>query len=90
MVERMVAAIAARPLDAALRDLCQMVYLALLEYDPDRVSEMYARGEIRFFVARIILTQIKSSTSPYYRLLRSFSARSRPLEGVEPPLDGEM
>lgn len=79
-VETMVASIAGRPLDADLEDLCQIVYLALLEYDPAKVCELCATGEIRFFIARVVMNQLRSTKSPYHQQVRAFRSRTEPLE----------
>lgn len=59
-----------------LADLAQMIYLALLEYDDDKIVEIYEQGQINFFLVRIIKNQWLSTTSPFYHLMRKFSRRS--------------
>lgn len=66
VVEKMVQNIAHKALDADLSDLSQMVYLILLEYDEDKIVELWEAGQIGFFIARIILNQFRSSHSPFY------------------------
>lgn len=36
----------------------------------DRVVELHGRGELNFYVARVILNQIRSNTSPFYNTYR--------------------
>ena len=80
LVETMICNIVKRStLSSDLRDLSQMVYLVLLEYDSDKVCELWHNGEIRFFIARIILNNINSKSSPFYRIIRKFSDRSEEL-----------
>lgn len=69
-VEGMVANIAHTPLTDDLRDLCQMVYVILLEYDADKIVELYDKGQMGFFIARIILNQFRSKHSPWHDLIR--------------------
>lgn len=69
-VEGMVANIAHTPLTDDLRDLCQMVYLILLEYDADKIVELHDKGQMGFFIARIILNQFRSKHSPWHDLIR--------------------
>lgn len=64
-----------------LFDLVQLVYLALLECDARKVLALHERGEIDYFVARIIETQYRSSSSPWYCQCRKFGARTR---GIAP------
>ena len=73
-VETMVENIAKSPLTADLKDLSQMVYLALLEYDGAKIQDLWEHGQINFFIARIIINQYRSANSPFYKLFRKFSA----------------
>lgn len=74
MVETMVQNIAHQALnaDADLSDLCQMVYLILLEYDEDKLQDLWEHNQIRFFLARIIVNQYRSSNSPFHSTFRKF------------------
>lgn len=85
-VETMVLNIAhARTLSANLRDLCQMVYMVILNYDQDKIVDLWEHGEINFFLARIIRTNLFSPRSPYAAQITRFAVRSRPL-----PADGAL
>lgn len=75
-VERMVENIARKPLTPELKDLVQMVYVILLEYDAGKVEELWNCGEISFFIARIILNQYRSNTSQFYYQIRQFAKKS--------------
>lgn len=48
-----------------LQDLAQMVYLALLTYDEDKIVDLWESDAIDFFIARIILNQYRSRDSPW-------------------------
>lgn len=76
VVEQMVCNAARAPLSPNLKDLCQLVYLILLEYDEDKIVDLWEHGQIRFFLARIITTQLRSPRSTYHYLIRVFSSRS--------------
>lgn len=69
-VETMVENIAHTHLDDDLRDLSQMVYLALLTYDEAKIVDLWEKGQIGFFIARIILNQFRSSHSPWHDAIR--------------------
>ena len=69
-VETMLSNIAKCPVTGDLRDLCQMVYLILLEYDESKIIDLWEHNQINFFIARILLNQYKSSNSPFYKLFR--------------------
>ena len=74
MVETMVQNIAHESLstNADLSDLCQMVYLILLEYDEDKLQDLWEHNQMRFFLARIIVNQYRSSYSPFHIQYRKF------------------
>lgn len=74
MVETMVQNIAHESLssNADLSDLCQMVYLILLEYDEDKLQDLWEHNQIRFFLARIIVNQYRSSYSTFHIQFRKF------------------
>ena len=74
MVETMVQNIAHQALsaNADLSDLCQMVYLILLEYDEEKLQDLWEHKQMRFFIARVIVNQYRSSYSPFHTTFRKF------------------
>lgn len=62
-------------LTADLRDLAQIVYLAILQYPEDKVRDLWDHDQINFFITRIILNQWGSVKSPYYQQIRGFRRR---------------
>lgn len=66
-----------------LHDLCQDIYLQLLE--SEKTIGLYQRDEIKFWIARVMMNNICSSTSPYYRqyLLPTLKSIDIPI-GYEP------
>ncbi len=74
-VEALVENIAHHALTADLQDLCQMVYLILLEYDEAKLLDLWENNQINFFLARIILNQYRSSNSPFHTMFRKFRER---------------
>lgn len=52
-------------LAADLQDLAQMVYLALLTYDEDKIVDLWENDELGFFIARIVTNQYRSKDSPW-------------------------
>lgn len=79
-VETMVENIAKQPLDADLKDLSQMVYVILLEYDEDKLKDLWEHGQMNFFVARIILNQYRSANSPYFKLFRKYARKAEDID----------
>ena len=83
LVETMVQNIAHQSLTADLRDLCQMIYLILLEYDEDKLQDLWKHNQINFFLARIIINQFRSSNSPFHTTFRKFQERSADITGMD-------
>ena len=81
-VETMVENIAKTPLTPDLKDLSQMVYLILLEYDESKLRDLWDHGQMNFFIARIILNQYRSTNSPYYKLFRKYARKAEEIESV--------
>lgn len=75
-VEALVENIAHHSLTADLKDLCQMVYLVLLEYDEAKLLDLWENDQINFFLVRIIINQYRSSNSPFHTIFRKFQERS--------------
>ena len=68
--------IAHHSLTADLKDLCQMVYLILLEYDEPKLQDLWENDQMNFFLARILLNQYRSSNSPFHAIFRKYQERS--------------
>ena len=47
-------------------DFVQDMYLTLLEYDNEKLNEIYSKNQLKFFATRICLNNWNSSTSPFY------------------------
>jgi hypothetical protein len=76
LVETLVENITRREITPPLDDLVQMVYLILLEYDEEKIVDLWVNGEINFFIVRIIINQYRSVTSPFHALFRKFQMRT--------------
>ena len=83
LVETMVQNIAHQSLTADLRDLCQMIYLILLEYDEEKLQDLWKHNQINFFLARIIINQFRSSNSPFHTIFRKFQEKSTDITGMD-------
>ena len=75
-VEALVENIAHHSLTADLKDLCQMVYMILLEYDEVKLQDLWENDQMNFFLVRVILNQYRSSNSPFHTIFRKFQERS--------------
>lgn len=76
-------------LSADLKDLCQMIYLTLLEYPQDKLNDLWENAAINFLIVRLVLFNLRSKTSRYYYMIKIFSARSTDLAAVEYKTDNE-
>lgn len=72
VVEKMVCRICKTRITFDLDDLCQMVYLVLLEYDEDKIVELHDHNELQFFINRIIRNNVLSKNSRFYYIIRQF------------------
>ena len=79
----MVCNIAHQSLTADLKDLVQMVYLILLEYDEQKLQDLWSNHQMSFFLARIIINQFRSSNSPFHTTFRKFQERSADITGMD-------
>lgn len=59
-----------------LKDLAQDIYLQLLQMSTDKLNELYDKGQLRFWIARIVVNSIHSKTSPYYYLYKKNNRNS--------------
>ena len=82
-VERMVQSIThSRELTPDLRDLSQIVYLALLEMPEDKLTDLWESNSINFLIARIIINQYRSSHSPFRDEITRFRSLSEELQEI--------
>lgn len=79
-VETMVENIARRSLTPELKDLAQMVYLILLEYDEEKMADLWENGQMNFFIARIIINQYRSANSPFFKLFRKYGLKAEDID----------
>lgn len=57
---------------ADIDDLVQEIYLILLEYDNEKVINIYNNKQLKFFLVGIIQRQYHSVTSPYYKKYKKY------------------
>lgn len=56
---------------AHLRDDLKMEVIAIvLEWPEDKVVKLHTNGALEYYVVRVILNQVQSSTSPFYKKYR--------------------
>lgn len=55
-------------------DLAQDVYVWLLEEDEEKIVRLYESKQLDYWIARMLVNNIHSTTSPFYTKYRKFSA----------------
>ena len=84
MVEKMVKSIMhLNTLSADLQDLVQMVYLILLEYDEQKIVDLWNNKQMTFFLARIIKNQSYSDTSAFHYSFQRHQNKSVDIQGMD-------
>lgn len=53
-------------------DFVQEMYLTLMEYDNGRLNDIFGKGQIKYFAARVCLNNWNSSTSPFYTKYKKY------------------
>lgn len=69
-----------------LKDLCQIVYVALLETDEDKIIDLFENKQINFYICRIVWVQLISPRSTYHYVitrLKDFSTFVGSIENME-------
>ena len=83
VVETMVKNVTYKPLNDDTKDLVQMTYLILLEYDEAKLQDLWQNNQMSFFIARIIINQFRSSNSPFHTIFRKFQEKSTDITGMD-------
>lgn len=64
------------------KDLSQLIYLSLLEKPNSLIEDLYSKGELIFYVIRIITKNVYSTTSPYYRTIKKFKNKTTDIDEI--------
>ena len=62
----------AKSKDDQLKDLIQDMYMLLLEKDEEFVVNLYESGEIKFYLTRVALNNIRSTSGPFWCKYKRF------------------
>lgn len=79
LVEQLVELATGSSKNPIYKDLCQDIYLDLLQKSPEQLEGLVERQEYIKYLVGMIKKNIHSSTSPFYRTYRDYSFRSREL-----------
>ena len=80
VVEKLVANISPEGDSPDTSDLSQLIYLTLLEKPNSLIEDLYSKGELIFYVIRIITRNVYSTTSPYYRTIKKFKNKTTDID----------
>lgn len=69
-------------------DLFQELILTLCEKDPAKIEDLHGKGELKWFIIKILQNQYKSTSSKFYKQNIQFSQRSSELND-EPEKDNQ-
>ena len=54
------------------KDLCQDLYIELLNKEDKLIVGLYERNEIEYYIRKMISNNVNSSTSPFYKNYEKF------------------
>ena len=80
VIEKLVANISPDDNSPDNQDLSQLIYLTLLEKPNSLIEDLYSKGELIFYVIRIITRNVYSTTSPYYRTIKKFKNKTTDID----------
>jgi hypothetical protein len=73
-------------------DLVQEIYLILLMYNQERLQEIQDKGDMRFFISKLITNNYNSKTSRFYYKYKKYNKEKddngRSPDGFESDDDG--
>ena len=72
-----------KELTADLKDLAQTIYLALLEYDEERIVDLWENEEINFFIARMVINQYRTTHSPFRDQICKFRSLTQEIRDLQ-------
>lgn len=59
-----------------LDDLSQMIYEAMLLYDDQKIISLYSKGQINYFIVRVVQNQYYSVNSQFHAQIRKFGRQA--------------
>lgn len=59
--------------DDQLNDLVQDIYVSLMEKDEEKIVKLYEDNQLRFFVTRMVINNIRSKNSPFWCNYKKFT-----------------
>ena len=74
--------------DEDLKDLCQDLYIDLMNKDETLIQSLYETNQLRYFIVKMVINNIHSKNSPYYSKYKKRNKNKLPIEQVK-DIDGK-
>lgn len=68
--------------DEDLEDLCQDLYISLLSKPPDLIKTLYETDQLRFYITKMVINNIRSTNSPFYTTYKKDKTRRLPITDI--------
>lgn len=68
------------PLSEDELDFIQDLYINLLEKDDKVIEDLYNKNQLKFFITRIVLNNLRSVTSPFYYKYRRWTSKKQDID----------
>lgn len=68
------------PLTEDELDFIQDLYINLLEKDDKVIEELYENKQLKFYITRIILNNLRSVTSPYFYKYKKWTTKKQNID----------
>lgn len=87
VIEEIIGNVASNPNDDTLRDLSQLLYEDLLMKPDEKIEQLYEKGQLQYFITRMVLNSINSKTSRFYYLFSKFNKNLQQLDNYDEEQD---
>lgn len=81
-VEEIISNVTKTQLDDNLIDLAQDIYLTLLDKDDKLIEDLYNNNQLIFYITRIVINNLKSTTSQFYYKYLKYDLNKISLDGI--------
>lgn len=73
-----------------MKDLCQIVYLSMMEQEPAKLVHLASAGELRYWVASVVNRQLNGHRTTYEQQVTRFRNRTSPLKDASGMTEGDL
>lgn len=75
--------------DDDLQDLEQDIYLELLTKDEETIDDLFLKGQLNYYITRMVINNINSKTSRYYYRYKKNKMKNVPLDEWKETADSD-